>query len=244
MYLVLTRQWRAATTLVGTFAATIAVGFVFLPRDSWEFWTQTVHDSNRVASPQTVGNQSIRGWIANLTHTDEPNFWLWLLMAGLVGLLGLAAAVAAHRMGQELLALSLIGMTSCAVSPVAWGHHWVWLVPLLVVAVHLIFTLTWTLGRDLLVFATVGGFLLSLAWRAYIDHPIWYVNQSVAEAWLTGTFFHNDNLLRVVALQPYTWILIVVSVATVVVYLRRPDLRTANDPHSSAPGADAVGGRR
>ncbi|MFT3716297.1 MAG: glycosyltransferase 87 family protein [Gordonia sp. (in: high G+C Gram-positive bacteria)] len=236
VYLALTRQWRAAITLVGAFAATIAIGFAIMPSASKNYWTETLFDSNRVASPQTVGNQSIRGFIANMMHTDHPSTLLWVICAGLVGLLGLAAAVAAHRLGQELLALSLIGMTSCAVSPVAWGHHWVWLVPLLVVAVHLLFALPWPLGRDLIAAGTVAGFLGSLAWRAFIGHPIWYVNQSVGDAWLTGIFFHNDGWYRWFTLQAYTWILVIVSIVVLIVYAR--------SDRRSAPAADAVGTRR
>lgn len=237
VYLALTRQWKAAATLIGTFAATIAVGFAIMPRASWDYWTETLHDSNRVASPQTAGNQSVRGALANLGHTDHPNTLAWLALAGLVAVLGLGAAVLAHRYRQELLALSLVGMTSCVVSPVAWGHHWVWLLPLLLVGIHLILTLSSLAGRIVVAVATVGGFLISIAWRHHLDHPIWYVNRAVEEAYLTGMFFKGvGHWYRFFVVQPYTVILVVVSVAVIVVYAFRA--------RRSTPLADRVGPRR
>ncbi|MFZ2510399.1 MAG: glycosyltransferase 87 family protein [Gordonia sp. (in: high G+C Gram-positive bacteria)] len=237
VYLALTRQWKAAVTLVGTFAATIAIGFAIMPRASWDYWTETLHDSDRVASPRTDGNQSVRGALANLGHTDDPNTIAWLALGGLVALLGLGAAVLAHRHSQELLALALVGMTSCAVSPVAWGHHWVWLLPLLLVGIHLILTLPSVLGRILVSAATLGGVLLSTAWRHHVDHPFWYVNRAVEEAYLTGMFFKGvGHWYRFFAVQPYNVILVVVSAAVIVVYAARA--------RRSTPLADPVAPRR
>lgn len=237
VYLVAIRQWRAAVTLVGTFAATVAVGFAIMPRASWDYWTGTLFDSDRVASPQTAGNQSIRGALANLGHTDHPSTLAWLGLAAVVVVLGLGAAVLAHRNGAELLALSLVGMTSCAVSPVAWGHHWVWLLPLAVVAVHLVTTLPSVLGRGLTAAALLGGFAFSVAWRHHLAYPIWYVNQAVDEAYLTGMFFKGvDHWYRFFTVQPYNVILVVVSVAVIVVY--------GLGVGRSTPPADAVTDRR
>ncbi len=237
VYLAAIRQWRAAATVAGSFVATIAVGFVLMPRNSWDYWTETLFDADRVASPQTTGNQSIRGALANLGHTDHPSTLLWLLLAGAVGLLALAAVVLAHRHGQELLALSLVGMTSCAISPVAWGHHWVWLVPLLIVGLHLLFTLPSAAGRTLVGLAIVGGFALATAWREHVDFPIWYVNQSVSEAYLTGLFLKGrDHWYWFFTVQPYTIILVVVSVAVLAVYGPR-DIR-ARAARDRAVGAD------
>ncbi|MFT3660404.1 MAG: glycosyltransferase 87 family protein [Gordonia sp. (in: high G+C Gram-positive bacteria)] len=237
VYLVLVRQWKAAATLVGAFAGTIAVGFALLPGASWDYWTETLLDSDRVASPQTTGNQSIRGAIANLGGTDEPSTLLWLLLAGIVALLGLGAAVLAHRHGRDLLALTLVGMTSCAVSPVAWGHHWVWLLPLLVIGIHLLTTLSSPVRRGLAALAVVGGFAYSVAWRHHLPYPIWYVNRSVDEAYLTGLFMKGEGRwYQFFTVQPYNVILVVVATAVIVVYgtgIRR-----------SRPTADAVTRRR
>jgi alpha-1,2-mannosyltransferase len=66
---------------------------------------------------------------------------LWLLCAGIVGLLGLWAAYLAHRNGKYLLSLTVAGLTAPMVAPFSWGHHWVWVIPLLVLCLDQ--TLRW-----------------------------------------------------------------------------------------------------
>ncbi|WP_412475691.1 glycosyltransferase 87 family protein [Gordonia sp. LUNF6] len=136
-YLLITRQWRAAVTAVVTFGVTIAIGLAILGSEAWGFWTDSLSQTGRIGPMDHPANQSLNGFFARLVpmglgHTPS---WLWIPVGVVVGLLGLWAAYAAHRDGQELLALSITGMTSCAVSPFSWGHHWVWVVPLLMVAV-------------------------------------------------------------------------------------------------------------
>lgn len=237
-YLVLLRRWRTALGVVGGFVGTIAVGFFVLPAESWKFWTQTMFDSNRVGVPQTSGNQSARGALANLIGSDSPNVVLWLAIALAAVALGMYAAVLAHRHGQELLALSLVGMTSCVVSPMSWGHHWVWFVPLVVLGIHFVFdagrSSAERVGAGVLL---VAGFLSAFAWREHISFAIWLVNQTVPEAFLTGLFFKDGIVwLRWFTVDPYNWVFIGVAVATIVV-ARRSATRMSNSPSAAAlPG--------
>jgi alpha-1,2-mannosyltransferase len=60
----------------------------------------------------------------------------WLTVAMAIGVLTILVAVWATRRGLHLLALTLCGLSSAALSPWAWGHHWVWLIPLAVFLVH------------------------------------------------------------------------------------------------------------
>lgn len=234
-YLVLLRRWRTALGVVGGFVGTIAVGFFVLPAESWKFWTQTMFDSNRVGVPQTSGNQSARGALANLIGSDSPNVVLWLAIALAAVALGMYAAVLAHRHGQELLALSLVGMTSCVVSPMSWGHHWVWFVPLVVLGIHFMFDAGLSsaerVGAGVLL---VAGFLAAFAWREHISFAIWLVNQTVPEAFLTGLFFKDGIVwLRWFTVDPYNWVFIGVAVATIVV-ARRSTTRMSNSPSAAA----------
>ena len=229
VYLGATRQWRAAIGVVGGFLASMIVGAALMPEGSVRYWTDTLFDSNRVSSPQTVGNQSIRGALANLGHTDHPSTVAWIGLSALLLAVTMTAAVLAHRRGQELLALSIVGMTSCAVSPVAWGHHWVWLVPLLIVAVHHVATRARTWVRVGIGLLAAAGFASAVAWRTHLDYPIWYANRSVEEAFLTGLFFkHGVSVLGWFAVQPYTVLLVVVALVTIVAY--RPGTATATPP--------------
>ncbi|MFE6925389.1 glycosyltransferase 87 family protein [Nocardia sp. NPDC057663] len=135
-YLLLTRQWRAAATAAGVAAVTIAAGFVLLPEDSREYWTHTAYQVRRVGHPDDVTNQSVNAVLANLYSPGSVPAWAWLICAGLAGIVGLLAAVLAHRRGWLLLPVIILGMAGCVVSPLTWGHQWVWFVPLLILLLH------------------------------------------------------------------------------------------------------------
>nr|WP_324290142.1 glycosyltransferase 87 family protein [Gordonia sp. SL306] len=149
VYFAVNRQWRALATGVASFAATIAIGFLVIPRDAWAYWTDYVGGATRIGRVDSPANQSVNGFISQLLdYFDIRRFahplkgipvyeapaWLWVPIAVVAAMLGLWAARVAHRRGQELLAVTIVGMTASTVSPFSWGHHWVWFVPLLVVA--------------------------------------------------------------------------------------------------------------
>lgn len=133
---VLTGRWRMAVVSILTTAGTVLLGFVVIPGDAIRYWSGTLFDSQRIGQDSTVANQSLRGSIARLGGVEMAPTWVWLLAVVVVALLGLGTATLLHRAGHHLLALTLAGMTMTMVSPFTWGHHWVWFVPLLVLAVH------------------------------------------------------------------------------------------------------------
>ncbi|MEU6584224.1 glycosyltransferase 87 family protein [Nocardia sp. NPDC046763] len=176
-YLVL-RQWRSAATASVTLAATIALAWLVSPGDSRQYWFSTFFHSERIAPDIEPANQSVRGVLAHLTGGSEP-VWLWLILAGVSAGAGLTLVVVLDRCGERLLAVTLGGMTACAVSPFSWGHHWVWFVPLLVHLVHRAQTRPpWWFAAALLFvatgawtyqwtpdFASVGVFVLPKPWH-------------------------------------------------------------------------------
>ncbi|MFW0786490.1 glycosyltransferase 87 family protein [Gordonia sp. CPCC 206044] len=225
LYLGMLRQWRALIGLLGAFVTTIAIGFALMPHESWSYWTSKLFDSNRVGAPQTPGNQSVRGLLANLIRSDEPNIVLWLSLALVALALGMYAALVAHRHGQELLSVCIVGMTSCAVSPMSWGHHWVWFVLLVVIGVDLLLRpgLRPT-GRALAAGGLVALLLVALSWRSHLAHPIWFVNQTVPDAYLTGLFFKTGIAgLQWFTYYPYNFVFLGTAIATIV-YFRRRDV--------------------
>ncbi|MFC9999071.1 glycosyltransferase 87 family protein [Nocardia sp. NPDC127526] len=129
------RQWLSACIATATFAATVALAWIVLPGDSRQYWLKTFFESDRIAPDDIPANQSIRGAIAHLAH-GEASTWLWLAIAGTVTVVSLALTSALYRRGERLLAVTVAGLTACAVSPFSWGHHWVWFVPLFVYLVH------------------------------------------------------------------------------------------------------------
>lgn len=135
-YFLTLRQRRVAVTAVATFAATVVVGLVLLPRDSLTYWTGTFLRSERIGDRLGhPSNQSLRGMLARLLH-DDPPIWLWLALAVPVAVASLALAVWLYRTGERLLSVTVVGLSSAVVSPFSWSHHWVWVVPLFVWLVH------------------------------------------------------------------------------------------------------------
>ena len=55
---------------------------------------------------------------------------VWLALAVVLLAATLTVAVLAVRRQENLLAITLCGLAGSAVSPFAWNHHWVCLVPL------------------------------------------------------------------------------------------------------------------
>ena len=130
-YFVVVRQWWSAAVAVLTIAATVGLGFVLLPDDSREYWTNSVFQTHRIADPMHPANQSLRGMLNHFAgHPvgDIP----WLVLAVPVAIASLVISAVLYRRGERLFAVALAGLTSAAVSPFSWSHHWVWFVPLLV----------------------------------------------------------------------------------------------------------------
>lgn len=135
-YLAVTRQWKALVVAVATFAVTVVIGLAVIPGQAWEFWTVTVHDTSRIGPLAWPANQSFNGFFVRLGALqglwNAPS-WLWLPVGVVVAVVALFASWWAWRCGATMLAITITGMASCAVSPFSWGHHWVWLVPLLLI---------------------------------------------------------------------------------------------------------------
>ncbi|WP_223291345.1 glycosyltransferase 87 family protein [Gordonia malaquae] len=135
-HLVTVRKFRAAIVAVAVFVGTVLIGIAVLGREAIDFWTGDISDTKRIGSMAAPANQSFNGFFARLGTMDlaHPPTWLWVPVGLVVGLLSLWAAYCAYQAGGRLLAVAITGMASCAVSPFSWGHHWVWILPLLLVA--------------------------------------------------------------------------------------------------------------
>jgi alpha-1,2-mannosyltransferase len=136
VYLLLTGRPKAALASFAGFGATVALGWLALPRASWGFWSGYLYDSNRVGAGWIVDNQSLRGALARLLHEENPRL-AWALAAGLTAVAGLAVAARTARGAGRLPRAEAWGtvcaaLTALLVSPISWTHHWVWCVPILV----------------------------------------------------------------------------------------------------------------
>ena len=132
-YLLVTGRRRAAATALATFAAAVGLGFLVAPGDSATYWLHgTFAAADRISDVAGTTNHSLNGLLA---RAGAPA-GLWLAGAAVLGAATLAVAVRAHRAGQEVLAVTVCGLASAALAPFAWSHHWVWVVPLVVLLVH------------------------------------------------------------------------------------------------------------
>lgn len=174
------RKLRAAAVASTTFAATIAIGWMLVPVRSERYWLHEMMDSTRIGVDLHPGNQSIRGMIAHLTNNEAVPIWQWPPLALAVGAIGLYFAARLHRRGDVLLPIALAGLTSSMVSPFSWGHHWVWVVPLLVHLVHLarqnprwwlacglVFAITGSWVEQFPDVNAVGLFLFTSPWKTF-----------------------------------------------------------------------------
>jgi alpha-1,2-mannosyltransferase len=130
LYLLLTRQLRAAATATGVFAVTVLLGFVVVPGDANAWWLHGLFlQDGRTGFVGWGGNQSLRGLLTRLAGSINGAGTAWVLLAVLVAIVGLASAVLLHRAGHVMLAILATALVGLLDSPISWDHHWVWVVP-------------------------------------------------------------------------------------------------------------------
>jgi alpha-1,2-mannosyltransferase len=133
-YLLFTGRIKAAVVGALTFAVTVGLGFALLPRASAVYWGgQIIRPGRR---PFHLPNQSLNGVILRLTHVGSAAHAYWLVAAVVVGIAGIAISILASRRGHELLGLVACAATGLLVSPISWSHHYVYVIPALVLAAH------------------------------------------------------------------------------------------------------------
>lgn len=156
LYFLLRRDHRAALTALASFAGATLLGFVLAWNDSWEYWTHTVHHTDRIGSASLNTDQNIAGALARLGLGQQERFLLWVAASLLV----LAATVWAMRRvlraGKPTLALVCVALFGLVVSPVSWSHHWVWVLPAVLVTA----VLGWRRRNALLMVVSAVGVAL------------------------------------------------------------------------------------
>src|SRR3984957_18419238 len=133
-YLLFTRRVKAAAVSALTFAVTVGLGFVLLPRASAVFWREQF---TQLGSKHFhLDNQSLNGVMLRLTHAGPDAHASWQVTAVVVGIAGLATSIRASRRGHELLGLVACAATGLLGSPISWSSHYVYVVPALVLAAY------------------------------------------------------------------------------------------------------------
>ena len=149
-------QWlRTGVTATGVFLGITLASALALPHDAKRFWTETLFETGRVGFAEETANQSLRGVLARLMHTDDPGMW-WAATAAVLGAVAMTLAVRAALRGDTALAVVVCAVTALMISPISWSHHWVWCVPLLILLVdrRALIRPGWTVPAVALVFAS------------------------------------------------------------------------------------------
>jgi alpha-1,2-mannosyltransferase len=177
-YLLVTRRYQAAGVAAGTFALTIAVSSLLLPRAAAQFWTGRLYLSvSRVGNVAFVGNQSLYAAALRLFGSASAAHPYWLAAAALTGLAGLFLAAWLSRRGEDLAGIVTCALTGLLISPVSWSHHWVWIAPALVAVTELAVRAGRAVQRPVRLRAdwlavTVSGLAVIAVLALYIAYPV------------------------------------------------------------------------
>jgi len=121
-YLFVTGRRREARTAVLTFVGATVAAALALPAASWRYWTSALWESKRVGAIASIHNRSVWGAMSSVGPRS-----LGALVALIVAVVGLWLL----RDASAVVALAGVGLLSCLVSPIAWSHHVVWVLPAL-----------------------------------------------------------------------------------------------------------------
>ena len=136
LYLLVTRRFRQAGVAAAAFLVTVLAGFTVLPHASRQWWLHGYFlQASRTGFIGEMLNQSERGLITRLVGSVASAEPLWLAIAIVTGIGGLAAAMLLDRAGNTFAGLMVCALTALLVSPISWDHHWVWVAPGLAVLI-------------------------------------------------------------------------------------------------------------
>lgn len=135
LYFLLRKDYRAAVTMTITALVATAVGFVADWSGSLEFWFGRSGGAHAVGDPSTPVNQSLLGILARFGLDDVRQAIAWALIVPVLGLLAAAGIRRAVRADAVPLAVVITAGLGLLMSPISWGHHWVYVVPAIVVLV-------------------------------------------------------------------------------------------------------------
>jgi alpha-1,2-mannosyltransferase len=135
VYLVGARRWAAAVFSAVVFVATIGISVLVVGDQARYYFTELLGDAHRVGPIATSFNQSWRGGISRILGHDVgfgPPLLAAVAVTAVLAVLAWRALDSSDRLGR-LLVVELFGLL---LSPISWTHHWVWLVPLMIWAIH------------------------------------------------------------------------------------------------------------
>lgn len=125
LYFLVRKDWRGVLGVMAGGAGATLLAAALRTHDSWQFFTHTLFDASRVGNPGYIHNASLNGILYRFGWESVFPF-----VAVVSILLGAAAARRAFQVADEALALMMVAGIGLLISPISWTHHWVWLVPM------------------------------------------------------------------------------------------------------------------
>jgi alpha-1,2-mannosyltransferase len=135
VYLVGVRRFGTAVFSAVVFLATVGISVLVVGDQARYYFTDLLGDAHRVGPIATSFNQSWRGGISRILGHDAgfgPLVLAAVTVTAVLAVLAWRALDPSDRLGK-LLVVELFGLLF---SPISWTHHWVWLVPLMIWAIH------------------------------------------------------------------------------------------------------------
>jgi len=154
LYFLLKRDWSAVVRALIAWALSVAVGFLVAPADSMSYWGGGFVRLGRfgLEALSRGDNQSVRGVVLRSFWGLDYGSPALLIISGLVMVVGIEAARRQLKAGDDLAALSCIGLGALLASPVSWTHHWVWIVlPIAVLVSRAQWVRVWLVGAIFMV---------------------------------------------------------------------------------------------
>jgi alpha-1,2-mannosyltransferase len=229
LYFLLRRDTRALMVTAASAVAATLVGCLLAWQDSFQYWTRTVHDTDRIGTATLNTNQNIAGTLARFGLAETPRFVVWVVASFMV----LALVVwAANRVlkatgpddsespGGEatVLALVCVAMFGLIVSPVSWSHHWVWTLPTVLVTTVVAYR-----HRNLALAAVTAAGLALLIWTPITLMPEHHETSA--------------SLLRQLAGDSYLWwaLVVIVVIGSVAGAITGPARQASGTARDAAP---------
>ena len=167
------RRWKEAATAVGTAVGVTLGAWALLPEASFAFWGGALQDPARLGPNFGTSNQSLRGFLLRLGPDGSAGTAIWLVLVAVVGVFGYRLARDMWRRGDSVAEVAVVGLLACLLSPVAWIHHFHWVV---VVVLALLGSQPWRSRRRLAAGIVVAvWFLMRMPWWGitWLNHPDW-----------------------------------------------------------------------
>jgi alpha-1,2-mannosyltransferase len=181
IYLVGARRWGAAVFSAVVFVATIGISVLVVGDQTGYYFTDLLGDAHRVGPIATSFNQSWRGGISRILGHDVgfgPPLVAAVAVSAVLAALAWRALDSSDRLGR-LVVVELFGLL---LSPISWTHHWVWLVPLMIWAIH--GPLRELRGARIVGWGWLALTLIGVPWLLSFAQPtIWQMSRPWYLAW-------------------------------------------------------------